>query len=299
MMMPQSQTYYMPLADGTCWSLRARHPETTTFVERYARVCSLKAAAPQGTGRMLRCYVDTIESLEVFRDQKPHFIETGRAHYFRILISPNFDESRIFFNMPEYQRPIMQELALGNIGVAFQFQVAGPGQRAPCHCALVELNGRGALICGKGDSGKTTCATRIPRPHRALADDYVLLFKQNGRLIAQSMPTWSNLQNGNPDYVADCSQVTEVEAIFFIKQSSYDRVESLGGAEAAARMNACLQDLLFTRTLSNMPGGMRTKIRQHIFELSHQLLQEKPIYTLHATLQGDFWTPMARIMDSG
>jgi len=291
--------YYLPMADDSCWRVKACDPRLAPFVARYAAVCSMGVELPGTPEKFLSCHVDSFANLESFRQKHPDLIETGRRHYFRIFFDPSFENSFMFYNLEEFRTKTMQTLAVNNIGSAFQLQMVGRENCAPCHCALVTINGRGAVIGGRGDSGKTTCARRLPKPHRVLADDYALLFEHQGRLLAQAMPTWSNLTNGNTDYKADCSLITEVATFFFMRQSRDDSVVPINGIEAVTNMNAVLQDLLCVRILSDMPDSLKAQLRNHIFDFAGRIVNGKPIGMLYASLHGNFWHTMESFLNAG
>ncbi len=289
--------YQLPLADGSCWRIKADDSKVEPFVERFASLCSMvKSPEKYRPNRLLSCSVDSYENLDSFRQNHPELVETGRQRYYRVFYTSSFERSFVFFNLEEFQSEIMQTLAIANLGAAFQFQMVGRGNCAPCHCALLEINGNGAIIGGPGDSGKTTCARRTPAPHRALADDYALLFIHRDNLLAQAMPTWSTLMNGKKGYRADCSRTVEVKAFFFLKQNRDDYVEPVSGRKALMRMNSILQDLLCVRTLTDMPTGLKKELRLGIFDFADRLRRWKRTYMLHAGLHGDFWKKMEQVL---
>ncbi len=296
---PPPKVYGLSLANGSEWRLTAGDPGVAPFVERFAAVCSMDPSPSDAHGEIFYCSVHGFDDLDAFRRDHPEFLEYGRGRFFRYLFDPSHTDGCMFFNLDEYRNAAMRILAIGAIGDALQLQLLSRGNCAPCHCALVEIDGRGAVIGGAGDSGKTTCARRIPPPHRALADDYALLFVHEGALLAQAMPTWSRLSDGDSGYVADCSQVVDVDAFFFLRCGADDFTEPLEGGRAVVQLNAVLQDLLCVRTVVDMPDGVRETRRSGIFSFAEQLVRWKPAWHLHASLHGDFWNPMQTAMGGG
>ncbi|MCP4691429.1 MAG: hypothetical protein GY859_25520, partial [Desulfobacterales bacterium] len=173
--MTSPREYHLPLANGSQWRLTARDPGAAPFVERFAAVCAMGESPPAAPGESLACAIHGFDHLEAFRRGHSRWLEFGRGRYYRIFLHPSRARGAMFFNLDEYRTEAQGRLAVGAIGFALQLQLVSRGNCAPCHCALVEIDGRGAVIGGPGDSGKTTCARRIPPPHRALADDYALL----------------------------------------------------------------------------------------------------------------------------
>ena len=289
--------YYLPLLGGNCWRLRSADRKTDYLVDDLARICHMAASSPYETVRMLDCEVHSFDHLESFRTAHPDLYECGRKHYYRIFFDTAFLRADIFLNMEEVHNDTMKILFTTNIAQVLQLQLVFRGSFAPCHCALVEINGNGAAICAAGNTGKTTSARRIESAgHRALADDYALLNEEAGKITAQAMPSWSNLLCGNLDYTADCSESVVLSAVFFLIQSSADYIEPLSKFEAVNRLNRSLQDLLVVRSVTDMPLELKHKFRTGIFDFAHRVLEKIPAYNLHATLHGRFWDEMDEVM---
>ncbi len=214
----------------------------------------------------------------------------------RCFFDPSFDNSFLFLNLDELQAEDTKVLIFRFIDSVFQTQLVSRGECAPCHCALVEIDGHGVVIGGAGESGKTTCANRLPKPHRSLADDYAMIFEHQGRVLAQAMPTWSNLYFGDLDYRADCTQITEVEAFFFLNQSRTDHIEIVNGIEAISYLNELLQDLLSVNVINDIPETIKTGLRIQVFDFAIRLAAQKPTAILHASLKGEFWSPLRKIL---
>lgn len=292
--------YYLPFADACCWRLSSASPATDFLAEHLARICRMCMVPPAGMLQILNCVICGFEQLDLFRAEHPELRECGRKHYFRVFFDADSVNSWMFFNMEEINNDTMNILSAANIAKVLQLQMINRGNYAPCHCALVEINGKGAIICASGDIGKSTSARRIAGAgHRVLADDYALLIEHGGRITAQSMPTWSRLTDSNPDYTADCSRSSTLSAVFFLKQSKADYVETLSKYFAAKRLNAALQDLCGERTVTDMPRKMLRKLRTGIFDFAHRVLERLPAYSLHATLHGESWREMDKVMTGG
>lgn len=288
--------FSFPLATGSIFRLRSCNPFIDDLVERYAWVCSIEANEIVPTACELQCEVYLVDEIERLRKKYPEYIETGRKTYFRILFSPDYKKSLVFYNREHLENENLRYLSVQHIDRALQIQVLKNFAAAPCHCALLEINGCGAVIGAVGDCGKTTCATRLPSPHRALADDYALVFEHEGKLLAQAMPTWSNFINGNREYRADCSLTTEVDSFFFLKQSQEDFVEPVNGVMALQHLNNNFQDLVALRTFTDMPEDFAENIRLKIFNFADRLTRVRPTYMLYATLHGNFWKNMDNVM---
>jgi SynChlorMet cassette protein ScmC len=292
-----NEPFYLPFANGVCLRIRSGEDKVNFLVENLARICRMFTHPPYGTTHFFDCSIYSFDSLDYFKAENPSLIEGGRKHYFRFLSDIDFKNTMLFFNLDKMHNETMQILYTTNIAKVIQLKLLNSGQYAPCHCALVEINGKGAVICAKGDGGKTTSARRIEEAgHKAFADDFALLIKHKGEILCQAMPTWSNLLNGNLNYTADCSKSLPLTAVFFLKHGRTDYVEPVSKLEAVHQLNFALQDLFAGRTVTDMPGNMHQKLRLNIFDFAHSVLEKVPAYNLHATLHGNFWDKMDEVM---
>ena len=251
---------------------------------------------PNSFDKVLSCKVYSFNNIDDFRANNPDLIETGRKEYFKVFFDSTFENSYMFYNMEKFKEVSNILFSINHLGAAMQLQLIGNSNCTPFHCALLEINSRGAVIGGRGDTGKSTCASRIPPPHRALADDYAMIYEHEGKILAQAMPTWSNYVNGDTEYTADCSQIVEVDSFFFLRQSPDDYVEPINGNNAAQYANTAMQDLLKVRLLTDMPEDLKNYFRTKVFDFAQRLVKLKPTYVLHATLHGDFWNKMDEVM---
>ena len=110
----------------------------------------------------------------------------------------------------------------------------------PFHAGLVAKNSIACILTGRSEAGKSTCCSRIPSPWRALADDEVLVVRdQTGRYAVHPFPTWS-------DYVSreEKKKTWRVEtavpltAVFFLQQARTDEIVPLNRAKAAVFISA-------------------------------------------------------------
>ncbi len=292
-----NESYFLKLANGSIWHVASRQPETNLFVERFAAVCSMNREPPEHSANLLSCHVYSFNRIAEFRAKHPELIETGRKLYFKIFFDSTFENSFVFYNMSEYLDETAMMMGVGFLRNALQLQLIGNGCCAPCHCALVKINQHGAVIGGRGDTGKTTCARRIPSPHQAYADDYALVFEHEGQFLAQAMPTWSDYRKGWTSYSADCSQIINLDACFFLEQSQTDRIEPINGIQAVQYANNAMQDLLCVGIVIDMPDELKYGFRVKLFDFAQRLAKAIPTFLLHATLHGDFWNKMSEVLD--
>jgi len=167
----------------------------------------------------------------------------------------------------------------------------------PLHAALLEVEGKAVAIAAPGNTGKTTCATRVPAPWRAMSDDLCLVVPDHhGTYVAHPFPTWSRYFWGQ---VCDdrwaVEQSVPLHAIFFLEQATSDGVVSTGAGEAAAGIAYSADQILrvFYRRLAS---DRARDYREKVFENACILAGTIPAYRLRATLDGRFWEAIEAVV---
>jgi SynChlorMet cassette protein ScmC len=288
--------YYLQLSDGIVLELIQTSDDTCDVIYRFAKVMNMTKVKPDSNSTAIENKVYSIDFFEEIYSKYHNYQLLSRNNAYKFLFNANFTKGMSFINSIRKADKSLNFSSIDNIQIGLQIQMIMNLNATPCHCALVEINGKGAIIGAVGNSGKSTCAARLPAPHKVLCDDYAMLFFHDGKITAQAMPTWSNFINGNRDYQADCSRSTEVEAFFILKQSDSDYVVSINGINAYQHINMIFQDLLSIRLLKEKPEGFSEFIRTKVFDLAREAVTTTPTYMLYATLEGDFWNKMAEVM---
>ena len=159
----------------------------------------------------------------------------------------------------------------------------------PFHAALVEHEGKGVILAGAGDTGKSTCCSRLPLPWRAWCDDEVLLaLAPDGRYLAHPFPTWGDYimeRGGNTWRTQDCSPLA---GIFLLEQSSSDACLPLSPFEAAKEVTVSAQQLVWGLLLYGGSEEARS-IRAAVFSNACELIKKIPVFRLRVSLTGRFW----------
>ena len=169
----------------------------------------------------------------------------------------------------------------------------------PLHSALIERHGAGILLIGPGETGKSTCCSRIPLPWRPLSDDETLLVvNEKKQYLAHPFPTWSNhLLNRSDRRTWNVQRHIRLAAIFFLKQADEDEVEPMGQGQAAVGLNRSAVQIL-ERYLRNVTPEEERKIRLKTIENACGFAQSIPAYTLRFTRTGAFWEEIEKVMTS-
>ena len=288
--------YYFKLSNGKYYKLSIGSQEVVHLTELFAGILGMTCDKPDDDLIQFENIVYSMDYFEKVSAKYQDYQLFSRKTGFRFLFNDDFTKCISFINpVREYDKTI-NYLSVTNIHVGMQVQILQNYKATPCHCALVEINGKGAIIGAVGNTGKSTCAKRLPSPYKALSDDYAMLYFDGNKITAQAMPTFSNFINGDLNYKHDCSQIAEIEAFFFLKQSDGDWTERVNGSIALHHLNNNFQDLLTVKLLIDKPENVAENLRVKLFELAQEAIESRPTYMLNSTLHGDFWNKMADVL---
>ena len=168
----------------------------------------------------------------------------------------------------------------------------------PVHAALVERNGQGVLLAGRGGIGKSTCCRRLPPPWRAPADDLVLVVRDcSGQYRAHALPTWSALREGQ-EGTWDVKRSVPLAAIFFLEQAAVDEVTPAGRGEAAVACRRSAMEVIWSVGPFKLVGK-KPDIGTQVFENAVDFSLAVPAYRLRLSLKGRFWEKIEGVLEKG
>ncbi len=273
--------FSLRLASGQEWNILFTEG-TRTLVGKWASIMQLKKPQMRDAPRILflrqeeRCQnwedkkdwkVQNLERMKIWSHRRlPHIIcEIGSGDPFHL------DLVRMWMaTYPIYQRAVQ-------------------GGGLPFHACLAGREGAGVLLTAPGGGGKSTCARRLPPPWKSLCDDETLIvLDPEGRYHVHPFPTRSNFIWGREERTWDVQESQSLFAIFFIKKGKRDEVIPLGRGEAAARMFQAAQQLCL-RNWRYFSAEEERGEKEKLFANACRLAQKIPAFTLHVTLQGQFW----------
>ncbi|MBU0996167.1 MAG: SynChlorMet cassette protein ScmC [Proteobacteria bacterium] len=295
--------YLLRFAPGVEWQL-VSSPEKTDLLHRTAFVMDLeKVTTPPNAPRMLftRCdpSCETCLNLATEKsiDSKENGLDETRSWksfelpYMRMWIHPGRKD--ILCQCLHWDNVVSDMARIkGALNPVYSSIIEQDG--FPVHGALVQYDGKGILLAGHGDVGKSTACARLPHPFEPLCDDETLIVYDNGAYYAHPMPTWSSYQNDAPLKSTSVRQKVPLAAIFFLKQSPKDYSIPMGKGESSVRLHQSSSETLATYaffSLKTVTGDIRKKLYDNTSAVSKNI----PSYTLHLSLTGDFWTDILAI----
>jgi SynChlorMet cassette protein ScmC len=164
------------------------------------------------------------------------------------------------------------------------------------HAGLVEHNGRGVLLAGPKNFGKTTCCNRLPKDWYPLCDEETLIVKADQeRYLAHPLPTWSAHLAKRSEQTWNVHCHVPISSIFFLEQAGSDEAIPLGRGEASVFINQ-LATQVCCRYWNNL-GHEDLRIRKiKLFENVTGLAEVVPAFRLRVSLKGRFWEEMEKVL---
>jgi len=167
----------------------------------------------------------------------------------------------------------------------------------PLHAGLVELDGQGVILAASGDTGKSTCCSRLPAYWNPLCDDEVLvILDKQKKYRAHPFPTWSDYLWKHSRKTWDVQYSVPLSGIFFLEQSWIDEVVPLGGGRAAVLLSESASQICqkFWRIADRKE---QRQFRKKLFNNACEMAKQIPTYRLRVSLRGKFWEKIEKVLD--
>jgi len=166
----------------------------------------------------------------------------------------------------------------------------------PLHAGLVKFDGKGILISAKGDTGKSTCCRRLPRPWEALCDDESLaVLAGENEYLAHPFPTWSDYISDRSKGSWDVQNPIPLHAIFFIEQSEDDEVIEIDAPEAVMRITESAAQV-WGKFHQADSGWLRKDYYKDAFDNAFGIAKNTRAYRLRVSLTGRFWEEIEKVI---
>ncbi len=167
----------------------------------------------------------------------------------------------------------------------------------PLHAGLVEREARGVVLAAPGNTGKSTCCRRIPYPWQAVCDDESLVVLNGGKYAVHPFPTWSEYVGNRSTPTWNTQRHTPLKAIFCLERGERDEAIPMGQAKGAVQIAGLAREEVLPPWMKMNPAD-KAAIRRKLFENACRLVSWVPVYRLRATLDGEFWKEIDRVLES-
>jgi len=293
--------FALPLADGSNWTI-AGDRAVRRQLGILGRVMSLGKGRTQGGARILllppgMIHDGTLESMPQrdtghFRDLPRGGWKARIAGDVRCWYHPVCSDA--LCEIPTDMTPSVLYPSL-NLCMAPLYRHAVREGGFPVHGALVEQEGRGYLLSGPSQQGKSTCCRRLPSSWTVLCDEQVLVLRGvDGGFLAHPLPTWNNFLGKGDQKSWEVATAVPLAGIFFLSKAADDAAAPLERAQAAI----LLYDAAMYKYRFAMAGAAHGEIRVEraaLFGSTCDAAQQIPSFTLRASLHGRFWEEMEKV----
>ncbi|NLX49130.1 MAG: hypothetical protein GXY82_04510 [Methanospirillum sp.] len=157
------------------------------------------------------------------------------------------------------------------------------------HGALIADGEKAHVLTAPSNVGKTTAASRVPPPWRAVTDDLVAAVKTPEGYALHPLPTWSQLFL-DPDTFrrVDLDRPFSLHAVYLLEQSAADAVEDLQANQAITRLFLYSYQAYMVY-FEDSPLDVRIRLKQEILMHARQIVQTTPCRVMKISRDGRFW----------
>lgn len=290
---PISQTgYALTLADGSCWQFSDFHMKSAT-AGRMAGIMGLeKRSASRVPSIMFSAKRNDPGERpfpgDAFRESR-YYADIG------LYLRRDNRTPDVLWEIPEIREYEMQFVIMQHaLFPVYQQSIARGG--LPLHAALAELNGKGVLLVGPSNSGKSTCSRRFPSYWRSICDDESLVVHDaKAAWQVHPFPTWSDyiLKRGEPRW--HVARSSPLSGIFFLKHGRQDCAERLGKGETAVRVNQSAMEVCEKYWRPFTAEEKKNAVKE-TFANACSLADKIPAFRLYFSRNGKFWKEIETIL---
>jgi SynChlorMet cassette protein ScmC len=275
----------LTLADGISWNIIATDNLACNVVSALAKTMQLQPPDINSRTKFEHCNYRRIfvhiEDRKIDSAQfsiKTHLITEGQDTFCALDSSQN------------------NELQLINLSMFISHYAQSQGG-VLLHGALAEYNGKGVILAGPGDRGKTTASQRLPYLWHSLCDDATLVIPdKNGMYWAHPWPTWSAFMFKGPGGSWDVQDAVPLKGIFFLEKYHEDRFKPLGIAKIVCMLNSSAEQVSWLKSGHSETNALR-ELRLQRFDNICSLAQAVPAFILQMSLKGAFWLEIERALN--
>lgn len=289
----QEKTYRLPLADGTVWGLSATK-SLEPWLDELAAIMQLEMASATAIDR--KVFFLALNNKNQQPSPCPNWDYMKQGSVYRIWSNSTVPETFIELNREFIDHPEIKIINMWSaLKVIYRYYV--DNRIGPVHAALAKFNNQGILIAAAGGTGKSTCSLRLPAPWQALADDHALIVtnQTDGQFHVHPMPTWSDHLWATKFSTYDTTSAVPLKAIFFLEQSLQDKVTPLVKSIATHKTFICFKQI-WENYMTKLNKTEKAAMGQQLFNNACDLTENIPCYTLEATLYGQFWQAIEKVL---
>ncbi|MDM8525220.1 SynChlorMet cassette protein ScmC [Desulfococcaceae bacterium HSG8] len=285
------EMFTLSLADNSRWVLSA-HAQMAPWLSKFASILQLEPGQDEPGSHHLRYMKPDDNAGQSVRDLTlPNISYPHKS--MRVWYDHAFPDAICEL---DNEKEELSEIAnmWNSVQPFFQRSIEKGG--LPFHAGLAKRDGKGILLAGYGNAGKSTCCRRLPDPWVALCDDEVLVVcDPRDKYMAHPFPTWSDYLWRNSTKTWDVQHSVPIAAIFFIEQADTDAVLSLGAGHAVA----CIVDSAIQtcrKFWARADKPLQRKFRQEIFSNACKMVAKIPAFRLRVSLNGRFWEEIEAVL---
>ena len=296
-----SCSYNFSLADGSIWSLNATD-KASAWLHEFAGIMGLESGLDNATHRIYFTGIKDLNSPDPPRMiREVHADPNGWQQFKNAGIYRLWRHEKLREVHMELKVEFLEhgEIKFINMWWAlrevFQHVLAAGG--TPMHAALAEIHGKGVLIAGPGDTGKSTCCHRLPDYWHGLCDDQVLVvLNKNSGYRVHPLPTWSDHFGKELIKSWKVERAVPLSAIFFLEQSDRDEAMALKKQDQAILMVFEAAKEVWKSVWERVEVTEKIEQSSALFHNAAKMAGVIPAYRLRVTLHGEFWKEMERVL---
>jgi len=291
--------YCLSLGDGNKWWLTADQ-DLLYWLDKFASIMALEQGEPNGSPKFIfskRLIGGGLKTNRYYLNDIPCSSQSKSLLYEdKILrIWCHEDISDVFFcEMDDNGNDMIKFINMWNVLLSiYQRSIYNGG--LPFHAGLIELAGRGVLLAGPGNIGKSTCCRRLPDYWNLLCDDEALVVCNSDGYFAHPFPTWSDYLWKRAKRTWNVQYHVPLLAIFFLEQSKKDELIPLAKGKAAVLINESSAQIChkFWGRLDKIDKG---KYREKIFNNACKIAKIVPAFILRVNHHGKFWVKIEKAL---
>lgn len=295
--------YLLKLGNGLGWNL-ATAAGVESEVDELARVMGLSPCTENGYPKLI--FIRGATAQNTAQRGRSRFTEDlekelqnfgWNGHDLSLLKLWSHPEVKdLVCEMPGEENDYLLSLQSLRLSLYPIYRAAQNSGGLPLHGALVETGGKGVLLAGPRETGKSTCCRRLPKPWHPLCDEESLVIrKDDNKYLAHPFPTWSEYLEVQSRRTWDSQRHIPLVALFFLDQAHKDEAIPLGHGEASVLIYQSAMQVLY-RYWKNFDQEVLRAKKREIFENSCTLGKSIPVFKLRLSLEGRFWEKIETVL---